>query len=85
MDLRWSLAKSEFLKRTRGVSFEDIVQTELIAALEHPGRVNQKMLLFRFKDYIWVVPCVARENEVFLKTLYQSRKYTKLWRRGELG
>jgi hypothetical protein len=85
MDIRWAPAKSLELKRTRGVSFEEIIHAELIAAKEHPTRPNQSILLFKFKDYIWVVPYVKREEEIFLKTLFPSRKYTKLWRAGELA
>ena len=84
MDIRWSLAKSQELKRTRSVSFEEIIHAELITAKKHPSRSHQSILLFKFKDYIWVVPYVANEEEIFLKTLFPSRKYTKLWKKGEL-
>lgn len=85
MDIRWSLAKSEELKRTRGVSFEEIIHAELITAKKNPSRSHQGILLFKFKDYIWVAPYVTNEEEIFLKTLFPSRKYTKLWRAGELA
>ena len=83
-DLRWNLLKGEWLKRTRGASFEDIVQLKLIAVKRHPKKAHQNILLFEHKGYIWVVPYVMSGNEVFLKTLYPSRKYTKLYKRGEL-
>ena len=83
-DLRWNLLKSERLKRTRGASFEDIVQSKLIAVKRHPKKAHQNILLFEYKGYIWLVPYVMSGNEVFLKTLYPSRKYTKLYKRGEL-
>ena len=84
-DLRWALSKSEELKRTRGVSFEEIIHAELLAVKEHPSRPHQKILLFKFRDYVWVVPFIEREGEIFLKTLFPSRKYTKMWRAGELA
>jgi len=56
-----------------------------VAAKEHPSRSNQNILLFKFKNYIWVVPYVTKEDEIFLKTLFPSRKYTKMWRKGELA
>lgn len=34
--------------------------------------------------YIWIVPYVKHGNEIFLKTLYPSRKFTKKWIRGEM-
>jgi uncharacterized DUF497 family protein len=76
-ELRWDLKKNERLKRIRGVSFEDLVNTKLISILEHPTRRNQKIMLFEFKKYIWAVPFVEEEDYYFLKTLFPSRKYTK--------
>ena len=82
-ELRWSLLKSERLKRTRGVSFEELIQARLVAVKEHPTRAHQQIMLFDHRGYIWVVPFVMQGEELFLKTLYPSRKYTKLHRRGE--
>lgn len=79
-DLRWALSKSEELKCARGVSFEEIIHAELLAVKQNPSRPNQNILLFKLKDYIWVVPYMEREGEIFLKTLFPSRKYTKVWR-----
>ena len=83
-ELRWDLVKSGWLKRNRGASFEDIIQSELIAVKRHPGRPLQKIMLFDYGGYIWVVPFVEDTREIFLKTLYPSRKYTKLYRKGEI-
>lgn len=82
--MRWDTGKSERLKRDRGVSFEEIIQTELVCVMKHSKRGNQHIMLFLYKDYIWVVPYVHCEGEMFLKTLFPSRKYTKLMRKGEL-
>lgn len=83
-DIRWSQLKSERLKQTRGVSFEEIISSELIAVKKHPKRPSQDVMLFKFKGYIWIVPYVEEKDYIFLKTLYPSRKFTKLYRRGEL-
>ena len=83
-EIRWNLLKSERLKRTRGASFEEIIQSKLIAVKKHPKKSNQNIMLFDSKGYIWVVPYVETENEIFLKTLYPSRSYTKQYRRGEI-
>lgn len=83
-ELRWNLLKSERLKRARGASFEEIVQARLVAVKEHPTRAHQQIMLFERQGYIWVVPFVVQGEEIFLKTLYPSRKYTQLYRRGEL-
>jgi hypothetical protein len=79
-DIRWSPLKSRRLKRTRGVSFEEIIAAELVDVKVHPGRDNQSILLFKLRNYIWVVPFVEDEKEIFLKTLYPSRRYTKMYR-----
>ena len=83
-ETRWNLLKSERLKKTRGVSFEEILQARLVAVQKHPKKENKKVMLFEYKEYIWVVPFVESEDEIFLKTLYPSRMYTKIYRRGEL-
>ena len=83
-EIRWSLLKSERLKRTRGVSFEEILQGRLIEVRRHPKKPHQDMMLVEWKGYVWVVPYVENDQEIFLKTLFPSRKYTKLHRRGEL-
>lgn len=84
VEINFSVVKSKQLKKQRGVSFEEILQTKLIAVKENPARINQKILLFEFKDYIWVVPYVTRQDKIFLKTLFPSRKYTKIWQGGKL-
>ncbi len=83
-NLKWNLLKSERLKRTRGASFEELLQSQLIAVKRHPKRLHQNILLFEHRGDIWVVPYVEQGEELFLKTLYPSRKFTTLYRKGEL-
>jgi len=83
-DIRWSQLKSERLKKTRGVSFEEIISSELIAVRVHSKRTDQSIMFFELKGYIWIVPYVEEKDYIFLKTLYPSRKFTKLYRKGEL-
>ncbi len=81
-EIRWSLLKSERLKKTRGVSFEDILQARLVAVKRHPKRLHQSVMLFEHKRYIWIVPFVEDESgDFFLKTLYPSRQLTKIYRK----
>lgn len=56
--IRWNLLKSERLKKTRGVSFEEIIQSKLIAIKKHPKKTHQDLMLFEHKGYVWVVPYV---------------------------
>lgn len=83
--IRWSLLKNNYLKEIRGVSFEDILNGRLIAVKKHPRKKNQNIMLFEYRRYIWIVPYVVEENgDIFLKTLYPSRKYTKIFKKGGL-
>lgn len=85
-NIRWNLLKSDRLKRTRGVSFEDILRGgELIGIKKYPKRKNQNIMLFKYKRYIWLVPYLLEKNgDIFLKTLYLSRKYTKMFEEGKI-
>ena len=83
-EIKWNLLKSERLKKTRGVSFEEILGTKLIAVKRNPKRKKQKIMLFLYKKYVWVVPFVENDKEIFLKTLFPSRQYTKLYKEGKI-
>ena len=83
-ELKWSFIKSERLKKVRGVSFEEILEARLLCVKTHPKQVHQSIMLFWYRGYVWVVPFVEEGEIVFLKTLYPSRKYTKIFQRGEL-
>lgn len=76
--ISWNSEKNELLKRTRGVSFEDIINAKLIGIKKHHRRKNQKLMLFEYNHYIWIVPYVEDDDHIFLKTLFPSRKYSKL-------
>jgi uncharacterized DUF497 family protein len=81
---KWNALKSDKLKRERGVSFEEILDATLIDIVVNPVRPHQKVLLFEYHHYIWLVPFVENGDEYFLKTLFPSRKYTRLWMEGKL-
>ena len=80
----WSDTKSRRLKKTRGVSFEEIIQARVVDVIHHPSRENQHLIIFERRGYCWAVPCVEKDDGWFLKTLYPSRKFTKIYlgRRG---
>ena len=80
--IRWDPLKNERLKKTRGVSFEEISGAKMVDIKDHPSRANQKIMLFDHRGYIWLVPFVETDEEIFLKTVYPSRQYTKIYRRG---
>jgi len=76
--------KNERLKRIRGVSFDEILSAEIVAVKKHHKRLGQNVMIFKFKGYLWIVPYVEEKDYIFLKTLYPSRKFTKLYRKGAL-
>lgn len=83
--VRWSALKNERLKKVRGVSFEELFQGgRLIGIKRHNTRQNQRKALVEYRGYVWVVPFVRFGEEVFLKTIYPSRYWTKKYQRGEL-
>ena len=83
--LQWNPVKSEWLRITRGMSFDDLTDRgRFLGTRHHPTRANQQIMLFEYQGRVWAVPFVKDRKGDFLKTLYVSRKYTKLHRRGEL-
>lgn len=80
--VHWSRVKSERLKKTRGVSFEDILEGELLDVLEHPKRRNQRILVYSYRKYVWAVPFIEEGETIFLKTIFPSRKLAKRYERG---
>ena len=81
--LSWNREKNEILKVKRGISFEEVallIQSGHILGIEeNPNRPNQKIYILEINNYAFIVPFVERENEIFLKTVFPSRKYTKLY------
>lgn len=80
----WSAEKNEALKLERDISFEDILVAieagELLDILEHPNKKrypNQKILVVKILNYVYLVPFVEDEQKYFLKTIFPSRKMTK--------
>ena len=77
----WSHEKNELLKAERGISFEEIVllieSGHILGIEENPARTNQKIYILEIENYAFVVPFVENQNEIFLKTAFPSRKYTK--------
>ena len=65
-EFRWNTLKDERLKRTRGVSFQELINSELIWIKEHPAKAHQNLMLFKYKGYIWVVPYVEEHDYIYL-------------------
>lgn len=76
--------KNRKLIELRGISFE-----EVISVLENKGPIDivrnkndekyshQRMYVVELNGYVYLIPFVEQENEIFLKTIFPSRKATK--------
>lgn len=80
---RWDNGKNELLKENRGVCFEQVVvlmeRGDVIDTIEHPNQdkyPGQKIAILRIDDYVYLVPYVEKNEELFLKTIIPSRKAT---------
>lgn len=80
----WDDEKNEFLKKERGVSFEQvelaIALGDLIDRVKHPNSAkypNQKIFLVKIDDYVYSVPYVEDNEKIFFKTIIQNSKATK--------
>ena len=84
--IRYSYKKNEILKKDRDISFEDVILTiengDLLDDITHPNKekyLNQNIfiILVKIKNYIYLVPYVENNEEIFLKTIIPSRKMNK--------
>ena len=81
---RWDNDKNEKLKNDRGVCFEQVVilmeRGEILDTVKHPNQnkyPGQKIAMVAIEDYVYLVPYVENNDEIFLKTIIPSRKATK--------
>lgn len=84
MGISWSEEKNELLKATRGVCFEEVVAEieagRILALIPHPSRHGQQIYIIRLHGYAHAVPFVMDEGgDIFLKTIYPSRDFQKLY------
>ena len=85
----WNLEKNELLKEERQISFEEVVfdieMGFLLDVLERPNQekyMGQKIFVVQIEEYVYLVPFIEDEQEVFLKTIIPSRKATKKYLKG---
>jgi len=77
----WSPEKNHKLIKERGISFEDVVfclqGDGLLDDVSHPNEekyAHQRVFVVAIDDYVYLVPYVETENEIFLKTIILCRK-----------
>ncbi len=86
----WSTEKNLQLRQERGITFEEILfhseRGDLLDVLEHPQPErfgHQRIFVVRVVDYVYLVPFVESDREIFLKTIIPSRKATRDYLRKE--
>lgn len=86
LSVDYSPEKNLFLKQTRNISFDEIAsaieEEKILDIIEHPNNKkypNQKIYVININDYVYLVPFVKQKNKIFLKTIFPSRKLTKLY------
>ncbi|MGZ8526503.1 MAG: BrnT family toxin [Kaistella sp.] len=82
--INWNPEKNRKLIEERNISFENIVFSlqsgGLLDDIVHPNTEkypNQRVFVVSIDDYVYLVPYVETEEEIFLKTAIPSRKATK--------
>lgn len=82
----WDEEKNRVLKEGRGVSFEMVLQAmednRLLDVLEHPNKDRyggQRMYVVEIDRYAYIVPFEDKDDERILKTIFPSRRYTRLY------
>jgi hypothetical protein len=80
----WNPEKNALLKAQRGSSFEDVVfhimAGDILDTIDHPNQERypgQQVHVVAIEGYVYLVPFVESEDEVFLKTVIPNRKATK--------
>ncbi len=86
----WNAEKDEWLRQERNVSFREIIaqlaKGGLLDVVPHPRQEKyrgQRMFIVKMRDYVWLIPFVETDTEVFLKTVIPSRKATAKYLRGK--
>jgi hypothetical protein len=83
----YSDEKNLKLLQERGIGFEDIIAvldtTGYLAVIDHPNPAkypNQQIYIVDIDGYAYLVPFEKRRGKAYLKTIYPSRKVTRLYR-----
>ena len=88
LTFEWDEEKNNLLQSERNISFESIVfaleNDKLISIIPSPSpkHPNQKCFVVNIDEYAYIVPYVDDGEKTFLKTIYPSRKYTKMYLKG---
>ena len=82
--LLWNSDKNRLLKATRGIDFNTVAlainQGKILDVIDHPNQdkyPSQEIFVLAINQYVYLVPFIETEQEIFLKTIIPSRKMKK--------
>ncbi|MHB1645698.1 MAG: toxin [Candidatus Acididesulfobacter diazotrophicus] len=83
--VEWSNNKNEWLISERNISFEEIIvavveNNKLLDIIQNNDKYSdQKILVVEINNYVYLCPFIENGDKIFLKTIYPSRKLTKIY------
>jgi uncharacterized DUF497 family protein len=87
----WNSSKNQELIMERGKSFEEVIfhiqNGDLLDDIAHPNTQeysHQRVFVVEINEYVYLIAYVENDDEIFLKTVIPSRKFTKLYLGGDL-
>ena len=87
--ISWNADKNALLRAERGISFEDVVfhimAGDILDTVDHPNQKRypgQQVHVIAIEEYVYLIPFVESDEEVFLKTIIPSRKAMKSYLSG---
>ncbi len=86
----WNEEKNELLRGERGITFEEVVfyisHDGLLDIIEHPNQKTypgQRIFIINIDEYVYLVPFVESDKQIFLKTIIPSQKMAKIYLGGK--
>jgi len=81
---RWNSEKDSQLQTERGINFDVVVRAiqdeNVLDVIDHPNQEkysSQRIFIIEVNQYVYLVPFLEDDQEIFLKTIIPSRKMTK--------
>lgn len=88
-EILWAPEKDALLRAKRGIGFSIVARIlerdAYLKIVDHwnPARYpHQRAFVLEFRGYAYYVPFIETPDIVFLKTIFPSRKATKLYLKG---
>jgi len=86
--IKWNLEKGARIRENKdrgGIGFEECVvaieEDRILDIIQNPSsnHSDQKTYVLEIEGYAYSVPFIESDDEIFLKTLYPSRKLTAIY------